>query len=129
MENKQTGAEHAQRDWHPLEYAHVFLWLIKDMCWAQGWKVAGVAMIVPTVLVAYVITWKMRSKTTNLIHNIAVSIWISANSLWMFAEFYGLEHVLKPWASVGFGAGLLILVAFYIHTIVQWKMKRSANKA
>jgi len=112
MENKM---EHiAMRDWHPFEYAHVFLWLIKDMCWAQGWIKMGTVMVIPTVLVAFIVTWLQRKVQTTLVHNLAISIWISANSLWMLAEFYHLEPILKPWSSVGFASGLLLLVLYYM---------------
>jgi len=112
MENKVEATP--LRNWHSFEYAHVFLWLIKDMCWAQGWVKLGTALVIPTVLVAYTITWIQRKVLITLIHNSAVSIWISANSLWMLAEFYHLEPVLKPWSFLGFGLGLLLLVAYYL---------------
>jgi hypothetical protein len=110
-----------ERDWHPLEYAHVFLWLVKDMCWVQGWTWMGSAMVVPTVFVAYLITWHQRRKTTNLVHNLAISIWITSNSLWMLAEFFKMEDMLKPWASVGFGIGLGILTVFYTGRLLKKK--------
>jgi hypothetical protein len=111
MENKEETKP--IRNWHPFEYAHVVLWLIKDMCWAQGWIKLGTVMVFPTVLVAIIITWIQRKDEITLVHNAAVSIWISANSLWMLAEFYHLEPILKPWSSVGFGAGLLLLGLYY----------------
>jgi len=109
----------ALRNWRPLEYAHIFLWLIKDMCWANGWVSVGTWMVVPTILVAFIITWVQRKKTSTLVHNLAISIWISANSLWMVAEFYHLEPILKPWSSVGFASGILLLVSFYLRLLFQ----------
>jgi hypothetical protein len=117
MENKEPRKE--ERDWHPLEYAHVFLWLVKDMCWVQDWTILGSAMVVPTVSVAYIITWHQRHKTSNLVHNLAISLWITSNSLWMLAEFFGLEELLKPWASVGFGLGLSLLAGFYTSRFIR----------
>jgi hypothetical protein len=105
--------EQHNREWHPLEYAHVFLWLIKDMCWAQGWISLGTFMVIPTILVAYIITCYQRKHLSNFIHNLAISLWISSNSLWMLAEFFKMESLLKPWASVGFGLGLALLLGFY----------------
>lgn len=102
------------RNWHPLEYTHVLLWLVKDMCWAMHWTLFGSIMVVPTVLAAYIITWLQRKRAVVLVHNLAISFWITANSLWMQAEFYEKEDVLKPWAVVGFGIGLAILVGWYI---------------
>jgi len=101
------------RKWHPLEYAHVFLWLIKDMCWAMQWKVMGSIMVIPTVLAAFYITWIQKRQTVTLVHNLAISIWITANSNWMLAEFFGKDETLKPWSMVGFAAGLGLLLCYY----------------
>lgn len=108
-----TSSKATLRDWHPLEYAHVLLWLLKDTCWAMHWTTFGSIMVVPTVLAAYVITWIQRKRAVVLVHNLAISFWISANSLWMLAEFYEMEPQLKPWAVVGFGLGLAILLGWY----------------
>ena len=123
MENK--GQNGNLRDWHPLEYAHVLLWLIKDMCWAQGWKELGSIMVFPTILIAYWITWIQRKNQITLVHNIAISIWISSNSLWMLAEFYHAEPLLKSWSSFGFGLGLIILVVFYINLFFKRKQEKT----
>jgi hypothetical protein len=104
----------ATRHWHPLEYAHVFMWLIKDLCWAQNWVELGAIMVVPTILVAFVITWLLRDKLVNLVHNMAISIWITSNSAWMLAEFYQVEPTLKPVAIAGFYAGIMLLVGYYL---------------
>lgn len=101
------------RDWHPLEYAHVFLWLIKDMCWAMDWVILGCIMVIPTILAAFIITWLQRKRTSTLVHNLAISIWISANSCWMLAEFFGWEAKLKPGILLGFSSGLALLVGYY----------------
>ncbi|HRH33544.1 MAG TPA: hypothetical protein PKY12_00725 [Catalimonadaceae bacterium] len=101
------------REWHPLEYAHVFLWLIKDMCWAMDWVTFGCMMVVPTVLSAFIITWIQRRQTAVLIHNLAISLWISANSCWMIAEMFDLEDLLKPISVLGFSVGIFLLAGFY----------------
>ena len=106
-----------------MEYAHVFLWLVKDMCWAQGWKTAGTVVVLPTIFVAFVITWIQRKQKLTLIHNIAISVWISSNSLWMLAEFYHKEEILKPISTAGFALGLLILGAQYIGMLIPLKQK------
>lgn len=120
--------EHLQaRTWHPLEYGHVFLWLIKDMCWAQGWVLPGVIMIFPTLAVAYILTWIQQHNTPTLVHNISISCWISANSLWMWAEFFGQEEKLKPIASAGFALGITILLLYYASSWVKKKKPASAG--
>jgi len=122
MANNQHSSE-ANRNWHPMEYAHVFLWLVKDMCWAQGWKTAGTVVVLPTIFVAFMITWIQRKQKLTLIHNIAISVWISSNSLWMLAEFYHKEEILKPISTAGFALGLLILGAQYIGMLIPLKQK------
>ena len=112
MESKEVSKE--GRQWHPLEYAHVFLWLIKDLCWAQHWQTAGSLMVLPTILVAFWITWLQRHQRFTLVHNLAISVWISSNSLWMLAEFFDMESSLKPISTAGFVLGLMILVAAYL---------------
>lgn len=106
-------ADNQSRDWHPLEYLHVFLWLIKDLCWAMHWVILGCIMVVPTVLSALIITIIQRKRGPVFIHNLSICFWISANSCWMVAEFFDWEEKLKPWSLVGFISGLAILVGFY----------------
>lgn len=101
------------RTWHPLEYAHVFLWLVKDLCWAQGWKTAGSLMVIPAILVAVVITWLQRRHRFTLVHNLAICTWITSNSLWMLAEFFKMESSLKPLSIIGFLLGIFILMMGY----------------
>jgi hypothetical protein len=70
-------------------------------------------MVIPTILVAMLITWHQRQERFTFIHNLAITVWISSNSLWMLAEFYEMESSLKPVSTVGFAAGLLILLSAY----------------
>lgn len=113
------------RNWHPLEYAHVFLWLVKDLCWAQGWRTTGSIMVLPTIAVALLITWYQRNERLTLIHNLAISLWISSNSLWMLAEFFELEDSLKPISTIGFSLGLLLLAAGYLALFFSGRKKKS----
>lgn len=106
-----------------MEYAHVFLWLVKDMCWAQGWKLAGSLMVAPTIVVALCITWLQRKQSVTLVHNIAISIWITSNSLWMLAEFNKIEEWLKPVSTAGFALGLLVLSIQYVKLLATRKQK------
>lgn len=114
MENKRSP-----RAWHPLEYAHVFLWLVKDMSWAQGWKTLGSVMVFPTLMVAFWITWSQRHYWITLVHNLAISLWILSNSIWMLGEMFDREDMLKPYSTIGFGLGLLVLLAGYLR--IAWQ--------
>ena len=54
---------------------------------------------------------------SELMHNLAVVFWITANCTWMIGEFYkwdegvyGLRHI----ALIPFSIGLLLLAAYYL---------------
>ena len=38
-----------------MENLHIIFWLIKDLSWCMVWKVLGVAMIAPTMIIAIII--------------------------------------------------------------------------
>src|SRR5215813_11602631 len=77
-----------------MENMHIVFWLLKDISWCMIWKVLGIAMIIPTLSIAIVIAWRTREIKSELAHNLAVAFWISANSLWMIAEFLHFDEVI-----------------------------------
>lgn len=95
-----------------IENGHILLWLIKDTCWAMEWKPGGIFMIFPTISVAIYLLWRSRHSRADLFHNIAVCLWIIANSTWMCGEFFKKEF--RPAAVVIFLIGLAILLVYYI---------------
>ncbi len=100
-----------------IENLHILLWLLKDLCWALNLRVLGMIMIIPTLTVAILITWQTRKLTAELLHNLAVVLWITANCLWMTGEFYGWDEGTfgtRHLAIIPFSLGLLILVYYYI---------------
>lgn len=96
-----------------FENLHIYLWLFKDMCWCFDLKTLGMIMIVPTIIGAVTITWLLRRHVVELVHNLAVCLWILANGTWMFGEFY-LNDTTRPWALVFFVAGISLLTIFYL---------------
>jgi hypothetical protein len=93
---------------------------MKDTCWMLQWRILGVAMIIPTVLVALIITVKSwREKDDEFWINLAVLFWISGNSYWMLCEFFFHEDI-KNYAGLAFVAGMISVAYFYI--------KRLSNK-
>jgi hypothetical protein len=72
----------------------------------------GVFMILPTLLVAFFITVKMRRFTAELFHNLAVCCWVCANSVWMIGEFY-YDDTTRPIATIFFVCGVLIMGYYY----------------
>lgn len=100
-----------------IENLHILLWLLKDLCWALNLRILGMIMIIPTLTVAILITWQTRKLTAELLHNLAVVLWITANCLWMTGEFYGWDEGTfgtRHLAIIPFSLGLLILVYYYI---------------
>ncbi len=95
------------------ENLHIALWLVKDACWVMDIKVAGMLMIIPTMFVALHLTWKSKNNTSDLFHNIAVCLWISANATWMTGEFF-YNDTLRPFAVVFFAGGIVSVTLYYI---------------
>jgi hypothetical protein len=90
------------------ENLHILFWLLKDLCWVMDLRVIGLALVVPTVWLAFWISWRSRDQRSDLFHSAAVVCWILANSTWMIGEFF-MEDSTRPVAVVFFVAGLGIL--------------------
>lgn len=99
-------------DFRKIENLHILLWLLKDICWAADLKWLGTFMILPTLSVAFWLTWKMRRSYSELMHNLAVILWIGANSAWMVGEFF-FDDKTRPLALVFFALGISLLLVFY----------------
>jgi hypothetical protein len=96
---------------------------MKDICWAMLWKPLGIAMLVPTLLVAIVITWQTRHLTAELFHNLAISFWICANGYWMIVEFMDRDE-LRTFTAIPFGIGLFFIVTYYLVILPREKKKK-----
>ena len=106
-----------------MENSHIVFWLIKDISWCLVWKPLGIAMAIPTLTIAIIITIRTRQMASELAHNLAITFWILANSYWMVSEFFGFDEKLvwmgitgKHMALFPFGAGVLILAWYYLIT-------------
>ena len=103
-----------------MENMHIVFWLLKDVSWCMTWKVAGIAMIFPTLIISIIIAWRTRQLKSELAHNLAITFWITANSLWMITEFFGFDEISlwrqfegKHLALIPFLTGVLILAYYY----------------
>ena len=104
-----------------MENLHISFWLIKDISWCMIWKELGLAMILPTLIIAIVITIRTRRYMSEFCHNLAVVLWILANSYWMIAEFFVFDsHALnfydysyKDATVIPFSMGILVLAYYY----------------
>lgn len=111
-----------------LENSHVALWLVKDTCWLMGWPFGAFLMAIPTVIMAFYITWRTRRSTSELAHNLAVCCWILANITWMTGEFF-YNDTWRPFAAVFFFAGLAIIALFYGRQLLLPANHKPAKKA
>ena len=104
-----------------LENLHILFWLVKDLCWCMVFRGLGVAMAVPTVLIAVVVAVvSYRKSLSDFVHNMAVLCWITANSIWMVTEFYKMEDNFfgteirgKYIAAAFFCLGIFIPMIYY----------------
>lgn len=109
-----------KKNFRVYEHLHIPIWLVKDTCWALSFKTLGVAMIFPTLLLAIVISIKTRKNKMELLPNLSIAFWITANSIWMCDEFFELN--IKEWCYVPFIIGLVIIsfwTIFYLPKL--WK--------
>lgn len=112
VRDKEAVKAHVAHKW--VENGHIFLWLIKDACWALVWKPGGLFMIFPTLSVAFYILWQSRHNRSELFHNLAICLWITANSVWMTTEFFNIDKEYKKYAVVFFVAGIIVLLVYYL---------------
>ncbi len=104
-----------------MENLHIVFWLFKDISWCMIWKPLGIAMIFPTMIIAIIISWRTRQYMSELCHNLAITVWIAANSYWMISEFFHFdsnplfgEYTFKHLSIIPFVMGILCLAFYYI---------------
>jgi hypothetical protein len=104
-----------------MENLHIVFWLFKDIAWCLSLTLLGVVMIIPTLTISIIIAYRTRNIFSELAHNLAITVWITANSFWMCTEFFGVDHVIvygnitmKHLAMIPFVTGILILGYYYL---------------
>jgi hypothetical protein len=109
-----------------MENLHIVFWLFKDIAWCMIWKPLGIAMIFPTLIISIIIAWRTKNIMSEVCHNLAITVWISANSYWMISEFFKFDelplfgdYTYKHLAIIPFTLGILFLAFYYII----WKPK------
>lgn len=109
-----------------MENLHIVFWLFKDIAWCMIWKPLGIIMIMPTLFISIVIAWRTRQYMSELCHNVAITVWISANSYWMISEFFHFDtlplygdYTYKHLALIPFFMGVICLAFYYLI----WKPK------
>ena len=104
-----------------MENLHIVFWLFKDVAWCMIWRPLGIIMIVPTLIISIIIAWRTRHLISELCHNLAITVWISANSYWMISEFLQFDTMplfgiltFKHLAMIPFSIGICLLGYYYI---------------
>lgn len=104
-----------------MENLHIVFWLFKDVAWCMGLSWLGIIMIVPTLIISIIIAYRTREYMSELCHNMAITVWISANSYWMVSEFLHFDNrivtgniTFKHLALIPFISGILILGFYYL---------------
>lgn len=113
---------HIPLRYRKMENLHIVFWLFKDVAWCMGWRTLGITMIIPTLIISVVIAWRNRKNVSELCHNAAISVWISANSYWMVSEFLHFDTVplfatytFKHLAIAPFVMGIIFLSYYYLY--------------
>lgn len=127
MDIKTHDAEYRiPLQYRKMENLHIVFWLFKDLAWCVVWKPIGILMIFPTLIISIVIAWRTRHMMSELCHNLAISIWITANSYWMVSEFLHFDEnivlgaiTFKHLAVIPFTIGLICLAFYYLY----WRPK------
>jgi hypothetical protein len=121
MPEKQKELYNIPISYRRMENLHIVFWLFKDIAWCMFWKPLGIVMIIPTLIISIVISWRTRKIVSELCHNLAITVWISANSFWMCSEFFGVDDeivfgtiTVKQLAMIPFVTGVIILAYYYI---------------
>jgi len=104
-----------------MENLHIVFWLFKDIAWCMFWRPLGIAMIIPTLAIAIIISIRTRQFMSEFCHNLAIVVWISANSYWMISEFLHFDtrvlfgdYTFKHLAIIPFVLGILILGYYHL---------------
>ncbi len=119
--NQDQTNYHIPLRYRKMENLHIVFWLFKDIAWCMVWKPLGIAMIFPTLIISVIIAWRTRQMVSELCHNLAITVWISANSYWMISEFFGFDekhlfgvYTFKHLAIIPFTMGILLLAYYYL---------------
>ena len=104
-----------------MENLHIVFWLLKDISWCMIWRPLGITMIFPTLIIAIVIAIRTRQFMSEVCHNVAIVVWIAANSYWMISEFLHFDtkvlfgdYTYKHLAIIPFCLGILVLAYYYL---------------
>lgn len=108
------------------ENLHIIFWLIKDMCWMLEFKTASAVMILPTLAMAFYVAYISKQNISTLLVNLAVILWILANSAWLLSDM--IYDFPKLISLIFFIAGLIsILIYIWLAFIKPFFTKQYTN--
>ena len=61
----------------------------------------------------HTLAWRSRKNISDLFHNTAVCLWITANATWMTGEFFYRDE-LRPYAMIFFSIGIVVVGFYYV---------------
>ncbi|MDX2191390.1 MAG: hypothetical protein SFY32_16170 [Bacteroidota bacterium] len=94
-----------------LENIHIPLWILKDICWFNQWKVAGIIISIPTLVVSIILCVFTKNHKLVFLPNLAVLFWLLANISWMYFEFFKIDFLWVP--ITFFVIGLCTMTVYY----------------
>ena len=92
MNQEQQAYYNIPIQYRKMENLHIVFWIFKDIGWCMGFAWLGISMIIPTIIISIIIAWRTRNIVSELCHNLAITVWISANSFWMCTEFFKVDY-------------------------------------
>lgn len=103
-----------------LESIHFPMWILKDLAWMLGFGVLSLTLAIPTIIIsALLIKWSTRF--FEKMENIAIMCWLTANTLWMSHEQFGVNT--KELAVIMFSFGVIISLSYLpslVKKILKW---------
>jgi hypothetical protein len=81
-----------------VENLHTYLWILKDLSWAQAWYLPGWVCGSNAVLLSFLVCMGslMHREFTDLWHNVAQLLWLSANFVWMAGDLHDAAFPDEP---------------------------------
>ena len=121
MPNQSNDNYNTPIKYRKMENLHIVFWLFRDIAWCLSLTLLAIVMIIPTLTICIIIAYRTRNIFSELAYNLAITVWITANSFWMCSEFFGVDHLIvygnitvKHLAMIPFVTGVLILGYYYL---------------
>jgi hypothetical protein len=94
-----------------VENLHTYLWILKDLSWAQAWYLPGWVCGSNAVLLSSLVCMGslMHREFTDLWHNVAQLLWLSANFVWMAGDLHDATFPDEP-PSAARGAQICAMI-------------------